>query len=71
MRYRTWPVMALKRTPFHYVLLSTCKALELECKVNKCWSVPEPWPAFLEGRDHLPRSQEHTEQSARPCVLLE
>lgn len=38
-------MMALLGTSFPHVLLSTCKALQLECKVNKCCSGPRTWPA--------------------------
>lgn len=57
--------MALLGTAFQSTLLSTCKALELGCKVNHAGLCCDL--ARLLGRlSHLSRSQEHTGDRASP-----
>lgn len=61
--------MAPMGTSFPYILLSTRKALELECKVDKCCPMPRTWPVFLED-NHLPRSHDHSEERASALCAL-
>lgn len=62
------PVMAPMGTSFPYILLSTWKALELECKVDKCCPMPRTWPVFLED-NHLLGAMSTQKRGPALCAL--